>query len=267
MCWPSEDEAKTFIDFSETPIGTLEDFIVWTYAAEPAISTRAKFEDVVELAIFADHHFIEALHNQALDVLRHKFGKGEWKLQPHVVERVYSAMHPETPLRRLIRMLLNTAQKDLKYDDGRRREMDSWAAVFETSSKIGRDYYVATCETYTANQVLNGGPCRYHWHQYPSRQDVNRIGDTVCPFVYGACFVDWDEFVVPEDLRKGKTGAVVVKISKREKKKSKKAKVQLLENVDDDDAAAPIEESQLISESVPEIEASCVDGDYGTTGF
>lgn len=79
------------------------------YTVEPTINTCAGFEDVIELAIFAGNYFIEALHNQALNVLRHKFGKGEWKLQPHIVERVYSVMHHETPLRRLIRTSLDTA--------------------------------------------------------------------------------------------------------------------------------------------------------------
>ena len=263
--WPHDDEAKPLIEFTNTPVGTLHDFMVWTYAAEPTVDAHTRIEDVIELAIFADNYFVEALHNQALDVLRHKLGEGEWQIQPHVVQRVYEALHAQTPLRRLIRILLNTARKQLEYDSEKRREVDAWTAVFETSSEIGKDYYVATCEAYSINQVLTGGPCQYHWHRDPGRQDINRIGDVVCPFEQGACFADWDKFVVPVNLGKG--GAAPVKMSKKEKMKLRKAKAQLIQSAEHDGKESTGEVPPPSWDAAPGAEATAPEEDHDLPGL
>lgn len=264
---PGEDEAKSFLDFSETPIRALEHFVVWVYAAEPTINAYAKFEDVVELAIFANNYFIEALHNQALDILRQKLGNESWGLQPHIVERVYRVMNSDTPLRNLFRVLLNTAQIQPRQNGELQEEMDSWAAVFDTSTEIGKDFYVATCRGYNAHQVQEGGPCRFHQHRDPNRRDINGIGDTVCPFQRGACFAEWDKHAVPEDLDNEKreaTTAVPGKTSKK-KKKAKKAATPLPNNDENNAAVSPIEGSQLIQETAFEAEPSFINQANGTT--
>lgn len=92
---------------------------------------------------------------------------------------------------------------------------------------------------------------------------MDRIGGTVCPFVDGACFADWDKLVVLEELVKGKTGAVFAKISKKEKKKLKKAKVQLPRNIEHDVSAAPLEEPQFIPEPATEVDTSNINGAFG----
>lgn len=173
--------------------------MVWIYSGNPTIRTDATCEDVVELAIFADKYFFEALHNQALDILCQKFGNGGWRLQPHIVRRVYQELDSDVPLRKFIRVILNNATRGGRTAEAR-QEVNAWKMVFESSPEIGRDYYEAICEGYGVSQVLSGGPCRYHWHRDPYRQDIHRTGDVACPFDQTGCFLDWEKYAVSEDL-------------------------------------------------------------------
>lgn len=236
--WSNEDEDTPFIDFTDTPITTLEDFVIWTYSAKPTISPDAKFEDVVEMAIFADIYFIEALHNQALDLLRQKLGKGVWKLQPSIVERVYAVMHSATPLRRMIRLLLHTAERKGPVGATKSPEMDLWAAVFEKSAEIGKDYYIATCERNKEMEVLKGSACYYHWHRHSAPSKGTLGSEDGCPYVNSICFMDEVGVRIFEGIPTIFGSPAQRKVSNRGKMRLQKAKSRSVVNPDLDDFVA-----------------------------
>lgn len=254
--WSVENGSKASIDFTTTPTRILEHFVIWTYAAEPALNKASCPEDVVELAIFAEIYCFEALHNQALDMLREKLAKEEWRLQPGIVERVYSAMHSNTPLRKMFRVLLNRATRDVKHNPSQRGEMDLWAPVFGSLPEVGRDFYLASCEGYVPSQVSNGGPCRFHWHRDPDHKDLHQAGDVVCPLASGASFVDWHKHIMPRDLHNvDATATTTTKLSKKEKKRLKKANVASLETMESGQTlesiveACPVPEAEMAPEA------------------
>lgn len=209
--------------------------MVWAYAAEPTISALISFEELVELAIFAENYRFEALHNQAMDMARSKLWKGEWKLQPKILQRVYQALHLITPLREMFCILLAVNQMEVKYGLRNQGEILEWCAAFESSAVLGRDFFLATILRGGADELLNESPCQFHWHvkdEKPCESDSTE--ENICPFERDACFRDWDKFTLGGSCAKEPKNAATF-----EWESGKKSKVTVPQPTEQEDVDPP----------------------------
>lgn len=178
----------TDVELQDTPYGTIQQFVIWAMPLYPRIDENVTFEDMVDLAIFAEVHEAELLHNQCIDILREELGNNSWKVTPLIVQRVYTALGNGAQLRKLIGNLLWHARQDMSANKERATlqndTVDEWCETFSLTSDIGRDYYLSSCSQRPIKQTKEGGPCRFHWHRGIDERTLSRMDSSSCPYTY-----------------------------------------------------------------------------------
>lgn len=188
MKWLQGDAIDKRVELQETPYKTIQRFVIWATPLYPAIDDRATFEDIIDLAIFAEVHEAELLHNQSIDILREELGNSGWKIAPHIVKRVYSSLGDGAKLRKLVGSLLWHARQDMsKSNEQDMADHDTvvqWGETIGLTSDIVRDYYLSSCAQRAIKQVKEGGPCRFHWHKGIDEETLSSIDSSSCPYTY-----------------------------------------------------------------------------------
>ncbi|KAK5069406.1 hypothetical protein LTR51_008656 [Lithohypha guttulata] len=145
----------------------------------PSIDESVHLDTVVDLAIFADVHEVELLHNHSIDILREELGNSNWTVTPYIVGRVYTNLGDGAKLRTLVGDLLWHAGQDTSKSDEQTTAahdmVDKWCETFSLTADMGRDYYLSSCAQRAIKQIKEDGPCRYHW-----RKDIDE--ETLPPF-------------------------------------------------------------------------------------
>lgn len=171
--WLSDSDQ---LRLESTSLKTIEDFLIWSHARTPQIDGEASFEDTVKLGVFAFTYQIPALSNQITDQIRNKLARHEWQLKADVVNDVYAATSPGSPLREVIRAALGQLPKPIG---------EEWKSTFLNHSHLGWDYSEAGETEWSAQDFL-AKVCRFHDHEDMARR-VSKEQDK-CPYREEECY-------------------------------------------------------------------------------
>lgn len=197
MCQSSFKESLTgVIKLPEVEIPTFKNFLIWLHALQPRIQIES-FQDVVDLAIFAEMYLVYHLRNQTSDALRAALSNNEWSPTPKEVSTVYLHVPSGCILRKLCSFGFANASTGRWGGVTTQQYFDTsaWRSVFENSADVGWDYFQSTQST--QSDIGEGGACRFHDHS-----DV--IGwkpddDIVCPYAQGG---PWTPKAVADEAAK-----------------------------------------------------------------
>lgn len=169
------------LQLGSTSLKTIEDFLIWSHSRTPQIDEEASFEDTVKLGIFAFTYQIPALSNQITDQIRNKLAGHDWQLSADMVNDVYAATSPGSPLREVIRAALGQLPKPIG---------EEWKSTFLNHAHLGWDYSEAGETEWSAQEFL-AKVCRFHDHEDMARR-VSTEGEK-CPYRAEECyFVEQD---------------------------------------------------------------------------
>lgn len=139
MCQSSFKESLTkVIKLPEVEIPTFKNFLIWLHAFQPSIQIES-FQDVVDLAIFAEMYLVYHLRNQTSDPLRAALSNGKWSPTPEEVSTVYLHVPFGCILRKLCSFGFANASPDRWTGVTTRQYPDTsvWRSVFENSADFG----------------------------------------------------------------------------------------------------------------------------------
>ncbi|EXJ55087.1 hypothetical protein A1O7_08012 [Cladophialophora yegresii CBS 114405] len=175
------------ISLPDTSVQTLTEFFIWSNRPDPHLEDRLSFPEVVHLGIFAWEYQISALSNQVTDKVRENLASGEWQLQAAIVDAVYQATEPNSPLREVVRSALGQLSRSVIAGE-------EWESTFRNNRDLGWDYLRAGDKEWARQDYLSG-VCRFHNHDGIKRQEGLCDG---CPFAEADCYPDWEESVGQE---------------------------------------------------------------------
>ncbi|ETI20634.1 hypothetical protein G647_06976 [Cladophialophora carrionii CBS 160.54] len=166
----------------DTSVQTLTEFFIWSNRPDPHLEDRLSFPEVVNLGIFAWKYQISALSNQVTDKVRANLASGEWQLQAAIVDAIYQATEPGSPLREVVRAALGQLSRSVIAGQ-------EWESTFRNNRDLGWDYLRAGDKEWARQDYLSG-VCRFHNHDGIKRQEGLCDG---CPFAEADCYPDWGE--------------------------------------------------------------------------
>ncbi|OCT44280.1 hypothetical protein CLCR_05701 [Cladophialophora carrionii] len=166
----------------DTSVQTLTEFFIWSNRPDPHLEDRLTFPEVVDLGIFAWKYQISALSNQVTDKVRANLASGEWQLQAAIVDAIYQATEPGSPLREVVRAALGQLSRSVIAGE-------EWESTFRNNRDLGWDYLRAGDKEWARQDYLSG-VCRFHNHDGITRQEGLCDG---CPFAEADCYPDWGE--------------------------------------------------------------------------
>ncbi|KIW63531.1 hypothetical protein PV04_08525 [Phialophora macrospora] len=175
------------ISLSDTAVPTLTEFFIWSNRPDPHLEDRLNFTEVVDLGIFAWKYQISALSNQVTDKVRANLASGEWELQATIVNDIYQATEPDSPLRGVVRAALGQLSRTVIAGE-------EWEKTFRNNRDLGWDYLRAGDKEWVRQDYLSG-VCRFHNHDGIKRQEGLCDG---CPFAEADCYPDWEENIKQE---------------------------------------------------------------------
>ena len=164
------------LQLDSTSLKTVEDFLIWSHSCTPQIEAGGSFDDTVKLGIFATTYQIPALGNQITDQIRKNLASQEWHLSPNVVDDIYAATIPGSPLREVIRAAFGQSPKP---------RGEEWKSTFLNHSEIGWDYNEVDETEWSVEDYL-AEVCRFHDHEDVTKllpADVNK-----CPYREEECY-------------------------------------------------------------------------------
>ena len=167
ICFPSFlDSNQPIIKLPEENPSVFKDFFDWLHSSKPQLDFSKGTEAIFDLAIFAQKYQICHLMNQITDLIKTmtlatpKCGEGEVRLDPAILDHVYSSVPDGAVLRQLCSWVLLWQVKNWRHENRSQDFNRQYAEVFTWHPDLGRDFF----QWVSAKDKNPFKPCQFHDH-------------------------------------------------------------------------------------------------------